>query len=303
MMAAEAQRRCTALQAGGVERAGGSTGARAWSGYYLNGMLVPAGHVYAPLILAFLVLAGGAGGGVQLHAAVPDEVTAVAGLAPADPDAASFAHFAVQAPLHAALSPRTRAIAAGNALFFGGVLIQYGLVYPQAQRISPDNLGDQLALLSPQLLATGLRYAGVPLAVMRTSEGSADYVRITGGAPTPNHSWKGYFTGWGFTLAAGVLGTLGSIGLLDDFADTPLERYSGIFTTAARITGVCADVTWGLTALYSLWYLRSLIPRHTHAPPASRLTLHPVAWSGRDGGGGGAIRIAVRPGSRHRGAR
>ncbi len=145
---------------------------------------------------------------------------------------------------------KRRAIYAGSALLLSSALIDYGLVLPKGRQLDPssmDDMEDYFALLSPQLLAFGLRLAGPPMCCMRTSEVADRYTRITGVEAPKNRSWTFYFCGWGLYAASSFIPYLSYI------PDTEVA-----WENVALGFGIGADLAWAFTCVYSYMYLRKL---------------------------------------------
>jgi hypothetical protein len=122
----------------------------------------------------------------------------------------------------------------------------------------------QLALLSPSILATGLRYAGTPMSCMRTSELVDSYRRNIGKEPYKNWSWYGYFCGWGFSYASSLFGVMAFL--------SPDKEW---IPTAASALAIATDVMWGATNIYALIYARKL-SQNPAAQPAAKMSVVPV---------------------------
>jgi hypothetical protein len=152
------------------------------------------------------------------------------------------------------LPAKRTAVIAGNAIFFSGCLIQYALILPQSSALKPTDLEGQLALISPELLATGLRYAGTPISCMRTSEVVAAYCRSTGKPKPKNYAWTLYFSGWGLTVTSGILNAA-AIVLAARNGDSRTTR---ILTNGGQAVAIGADVVWAAANVYSLLFVNKL---------------------------------------------
>ena len=157
--------------------------------------------------------------------------------------------------------------AIGSALFGGGLLISYGLIYPKAQEIEPEDMGDQLALISPIILASGLRYVGSGMACMRTSEMVDSYESITGVSAPLNLSWYLWFSGWGLYLGATAVQAYGAM-----TGDTALAQ-------RAQYPAVASDVAFGAACVYSWFYIRNLGNRVRPGADNSRVSVSPAVSS------------------------
>ncbi|MBN1578328.1 MAG: hypothetical protein JW913_17335 [Chitinispirillaceae bacterium] len=152
------------------------------------------------------------------------------------------------------LGNKERVALAGSILFASGCLIQYGLVMPQSARLSPTDLEDQLALLSPSILASGLRYAGPPMGCMRTSEAAQAWADANGIPATRNYAWKLYFCGWGLTIAAGLLNVAGFV--IDTLSTR--DNLADVARVSSLAVAIGADMAWAATSVYAMVYLRRL---------------------------------------------
>jgi hypothetical protein len=144
---------------------------------------------------------------------------------------------------------KRKGVIAGSALMLSAALIDYGLVVPKQRTIEPEDIEDQFALLSPTLLAFGLRIAGPPMACMRTSEVVDAYERYVGAEYPKNRSWTFYYCGWGFYVASMALSSMTYMERIEDSAD---------WETLGLIAGVGADLVWAFTCGYSWFYIRKL---------------------------------------------
>jgi hypothetical protein len=177
------------------------------------------------------------------------------------------------------LRKKENTIMAGNALFFSGCLIQYALILPQGLKIKPNDIEDQLALISPSLLASGLRYAGTPMSCMRTSEALDAYRRITGGIGPKNYAWKLYFSGWGMTVVAGAANAAAVVVPMLGYD----EKYGRLAANAATGIAIGADVVWAAANIYSYYFVKKLgVPA-----AAPRVGIAPVV------GGRGSVGCAM----------
>ena len=150
--------------------------------------------------------------------------------------------------IHAALKKKRQAVIAGGSLLALGVLIDYALVMPAAADMEATDLEGQLALISPQLLAFGLRVAGPSIAAMRTSEVKDVWKRNTGRAAPRCLGWTLDFCGWGFYAASSACGM---IGVMDSTSSVNWDGWS-------LAMGITADVVWAGTVAYAWWYLASI---------------------------------------------
>jgi hypothetical protein len=157
------------------------------------------------------------------------------------------------------LKKKRAAVIAGNAFLLAGALIDYGLVMPAARNLDSSDIEGSFSLLSPQMLAFGLRVGGPPMCCMRTSEAAAAYQRQYGVKAPRNRSWTYYFCGWGFYAASTALTVIGS------------ATGDRIWTDASTVAAITADMTWLFSGLYSLFYLEQLgvAPQTAEAPKVS----------------------------------
>lgn len=162
------------------------------------------------------------------------------------------------------LSKKQNTAAIGSALYAGGLLISYGLVYPRAREIGPEDIGDQLALISPSILASGLRYVGSGMACMRTSEVVDSYERIIGESAPGNLSWYLWFSGWGFYLGAMAVQSYGMQSGDTDFAQL------------AQYPVLASDVAFGAACVYSWFYIRNVGKRVKSVSDRDRVSFSPV---------------------------
>jgi hypothetical protein len=172
------------------------------------------------------------------------------------------------------LKKKRTTVIAGSTLFFSGCLIQYGLILPKSRSLKPTDLEDQLALISPSILAAGLRYAGTPMSCMRTSEAASAW-RQAGGSTQKNYAWTLYFCGWGCTMAAGAFNALGYLASMQKHYD----KYVPYFATAATGAAISADVVWAATNIYALLFVRRM---ESEAAPR-RLGISPSFGAGQTG--------------------
>lgn len=183
--------------------------------------------------------------------------------------------------MDALVSTKMKGVIAGNGLFFAGALIHYGLIVPKTltlDPLDPEDGADYFALISPNILETGLRFAGPPMAAMRISETINAYESIAGVPPPLKHlSWTLYFTGWGFTVAAGAVNVLGLY---------VLENEN--ISNASLVVAGCGDVAWAASCVYSLWYLRKL---RGGAVKRDTQSLSVVPLFNRDGSFGAALSL------------
>lgn len=170
------------------------------------------------------------------------------------------------------LQKKQNTAAIGSALYAGGLLISYGLVYPKAQGIEPEEIGDQLALISPSILASGLRYVGSGMACMRTSEAVELYENINGESAPRNLSWYLWFSGWGF-----YLGALGVQAYGMQTGDTD-------FAQLAQYPALASDVAFGAACVYSWFYIRNLGKRARSVAHRNRVRILPVVSAEGDPG-------------------
>lgn len=174
---------------------------------------------------------------------------------------------------------KRKAIYAGSALLLSSALIDYALVLPQSRQLDPtsmDDMEDYFALISPQLLAFGLRLAGPPMACMRTSEVADSYERITGFEAPKNRSWTFYFCGWGLYAASSFITYLNYI------PDTEVA-----WENVALGVGIGADLMWAFTCAYSYAYLQKL--KNYRADTAEQPRAFIVPSSTRSGTPGAAL--------------
>ncbi len=162
-----------------------------------------------------------------------------------------------------------------------GALIQYALVLPKSLSLGPADLEDQLALLSPTILASGLRYAGPPMSCMRTSEAADAYEKHMGQEAPRNLAWTIYFTGWGLTVVSGFISAVPYA--LMAFTDTTKEYISeDLLVNSARGVSIAADVAWAAAGVYSFFYLMRL-GETAETVETRRVTISPVAVNGGAG--------------------
>jgi hypothetical protein len=179
------------------------------------------------------------------------------------------------------LKKRTTVLA-GSALFFSGCVIQYGLILPKSLTLKPTDLEDQLALLSPSLLATGLRYAGTPMSCMRTSEAVDAFRRYSGPNAPKNRAWTLYYCGWGMTIFSGVFGGARAVVALQE----RWQKYDRFFAVATQTTAIGADVAWAAANIYSWFFIKKMGAGTT----PGQVSVMPAA----DGRGGMGLSMAVR---------
>jgi len=185
--------------------------------------------------------------------------------------------------IRSSVRKKRQAIIAGGALLAGGALIDYGLVYPAAEELDAFDIEGQLALISPQLLAFGLRSAGPSMAAMRTSE-VADVYKRNAGVPAPrNWSWWLYYGGWGFYVASFACETIGAM-------DSSISWHN--WGTAMSIT---SDIVRAATCVYAWLYLRRIgMSVESVAVEPPRVSLVPAV----SGSGAAGAALTVRFGSR-----
>jgi hypothetical protein len=179
-----------------------------------------------------------------------------------------------------AVKKKRAAVIAGSALLAAGALIDYGLVYPAAADLDPLDLEGQLALISPIILAFGLRAAGPPMAAMRTSEVADVFERQAETEASRNWSWYLYYGGWGFYAAS--LGC-GVFAALDSNGTTNWEAWG----TAMSIT---SDLVWAATCAYAWYYLRS-IGKTVEAAEPRKVSIAPFVNSRGAAGAGMMVRF------------
>jgi hypothetical protein len=180
--------------------------------------------------------------------------------APAGVDTATKASSAIKpVSLAPMLKKKRAAVLAGNAFLLAAALIDYGLVMPAARNLDSNDIEGTFSLLSPQMLALGLRVGGPPMCCMRTSEAAAAYQRQYGVKAPKNRSWTYYFCGWGFYAASTALSVIGS------------AAHEPVLTSASTAVAITADMTWLFSGLYSLFYLEQLgvVPQTVEAPKVS----------------------------------
>jgi hypothetical protein len=163
----------------------------------------------------------------------------------------------------------------GNSLFLAGAAIQYGLVYPRASRIDPDDLGELAALASPQLLAMGLKMVGTPTACLAVSQAREAFGTALPASAPRNLCWKLYWSGWGFFMAGYALATLGVL----------QENPAMVELGGGAMVG--ADVIWLGTGLYAWWSIHKL--GLSPDPTVQRVSLLPLVVGE---GGGLGVRVA-----------
>jgi hypothetical protein len=163
----------------------------------------------------------------------------------------------------------------GNGLFLAGALLHYGLVYPQASRIDPTDLGEVAALVSPQLLAMGLKMVGTPTACLAATQAREAFGSALPSSAPRNLSWSLYWSGWGFFISGYALASLGLY----------QENSTMVDLGGGAIIG--ADVIWLGSGLYAWWSIHKL--GLSPAPTAQRVSLMPLVVSE---GGGLGVRVA-----------
>lgn len=150
------------------------------------------------------------------------------------------------------LNKKRKVAIIGNVVLASSLLLEYGLILPASLDIDPDDpdLNDQIALLSPQILAFMMKTAGTTMISMRTSETIDSYMSITGDSEPKNISWKLYWASWGATLVSGFVSFAAIAPPLEDYTDELAAASMGI-----AILGDCLRVTNGI---YSMLLIKKM---------------------------------------------
>lgn len=141
-------------------------------------------------------------------------------------------------------------------LTIGGFVIENGLVLPRSLQIEPSNIADQLALISPKILATGLEQVGTISSCRQVSKAVKLYQESTNKEPPrENHAWKLYYSGWGLVFVSSLL----SVSSVEKDPDNPSEvKINKNYQYGAVALSVASELTWIATNLYCLRYVKSL---------------------------------------------
>lgn len=215
-------------------------------------------------------------------AALPDTIGNRAPVpAPAKPQLLPALDARQSAPIVAVVNKKKVAVLAGAGVLAAGALLDYGLIMRSQADLDPMDIGGQLALISPQILAFGLRVAGPSMAAMRTSEVADSWKRYTDRrAPKRSRAWWLYYVGWGLYVAHNATSYMPAY---DSTSGVNWEGWS-------LAMGICSDVAWAATIGYSWWYLMHIRSvAQGKVPEKPRVTVYPAV--GRDGAAG--LRMAV----------